>query len=84
MDNRTKHALETFVELLEPKLTKLIEDALQRQLDDKLLTIAEAADFVGITIGALSKRIQRGSLPIHRVGESNSRRIRRSDLYRKP
>lgn len=59
-------------------LLQAIESTARRILGEQLLSCQEAAAVLGISVGALRKRVQRGSLKALKAGRSL--RFRRSDL----
>jgi excisionase family DNA binding protein len=59
-----------------PEIRAAIADAVAKALDEKLLSIEEAAKVTGDTPAALRKRITRGRLPCVRVGSRVRVRLR--------
>lgn len=70
--------LDELIKLLLPLVREVVRDVVQQALNDRLLTVDEAAKVSGRTPGAIRKLIHRGRLPVVRVGRSV--RIRRSAL----
>lgn len=47
--------------------------------DDRLWTLAETADYLGLTYGTVKNKVSRGEIPVVRFGRG-SVRVRKSDL----
>lgn len=53
---------------IETKLDKIIARLDAPNVPDDLLTTEQAAEFLGMSKGAVLQAVQRGSLPVHRLG----------------
>ena len=61
-----------------PELRRAVTDAVRIAVNDRLITVDEAAEVIRCSPGALRKRIARGALRAVRVGRTL--RLRMSDL----
>jgi excisionase family DNA binding protein len=61
-----------------PDLRSAVVEAVRAAMQDRLLTVEQAAEVAGCSPGAVRKRIARGTLPAVRTGRVV--RVRTSDL----
>lgn len=61
-----------------PELRQAVTEAVRQAMNDRLLTVDDAAEVLGCSPGALRKRIARGAVHVVRVGRTV--RLRTSDL----
>lgn len=66
------------VQAVLPELRAAVVDAVRTSMNDRLLSVDEAAEIVGCSPMALRKKIGRGNLPAVRHGRSV--RVRLSDV----